>query len=82
VRKPEAAHLTGTIELAGGDPARCVMIGDSVTDLDAARAAGIPIVLVDYGYTATPAAELGADAVVGSFTEIPAVLPGLVGGRA
>ena len=78
VRKPEAGHLTGTIELAGGDPARCVMIGDSITDLDAARAAGIPIVLVDYGYTATPAAELGADAVVSSFTQIPAVLPGLL----
>ncbi|MBK1670844.1 phosphoglycolate phosphatase [Rhodovibrio sodomensis] len=81
VRKPEAGHLTGTIELAGGDPARCVMIGDSITDLDAARAAGIPIVLVDYGYTAQPAATLGADATVSSFTEIPALLPGLVDGR-
>ncbi len=78
VRKPEAGHLTGTIELAGGDPGRAVMIGDSITDLDAARAAGIPIVLVDYGYTAQPAADLGADAVVSSFTEIPALLPGLL----
>ena len=82
VRKPEAGHLTGTIELAGGDPGRAVMIGDSITDLDAARAAGIPIVLVDYGYTAQPAADLGADAVVSSFTEIPALLPGLLDGGA
>jgi len=81
-RKPDGRHVTGTIELAGGDPERAVMIGDSITDLDAARAAGIPIVLVDYGYTAQPAADLGADAVVSSFTEIPALLPGLLDGRA
>ncbi|MBK1696121.1 HAD hydrolase-like protein [Rhodovibrio salinarum] len=81
VRKPDGGHITATIELAGGDPERAVMIGDSRTDLDAARDASVPIVLVDYGYTAQPAADLGADAVVSSFTEIPALLPGLLASR-
>jgi phosphoglycolate phosphatase len=82
VRKPDGRHITGTIELAGGDPARSIMIGDSITDVDAARDAGVPIVLVDYGYTAQPAANLGADAVVSSFTEIPPLLPDLLKGGA
>ncbi|GGE37480.1 phosphoglycolate phosphatase, bacterial [Agaricicola taiwanensis] len=68
--KPDPRHLLGTIERAGGDAKRAVMIGDSLTDLRAGREAAIPVVLVDFGYTDVPAAELGADAVIGSYREL------------
>lgn len=65
--KPDPRHLTETIRLAGGDPARAVMVGDSRTDIDTAKAAGIPVVAVPFGYTDTPVQELGPDAVIDHF---------------
>jgi phosphoglycolate phosphatase len=74
VRKPDGGHLTATLAEAGlaGHPA--VMIGDSAPDLEAARDAGLPVVLVDYGYSDRPAAALGADAVVSRFDALPEAL--------
>ena len=63
-----------TIEQAGGDPARAIMVGDSRTDIDTARAAGLPVVAVTFGYTDTPVRELGPDIVVESYGElVPAI---------
>lgn len=59
-------------ESGGGGPG--VMIGDSITDLNTARAAGAPCVLVSYGFTPVPARELGGDAVIDDFAELPQVL--------
>jgi phosphoglycolate phosphatase len=56
----------------GGGPA--VMIGDSITDLSTARAAGAPCVLVSYGFTPVPARDLGADAVIDDFAQLPDAL--------
>jgi phosphoglycolate phosphatase len=64
-RKPDPRHLTGTIRLAGGDPARAVMVGDSSIDVDTARAAGIPVVAVTFGYSPVPVETLGATRVIG-----------------
>jgi phosphoglycolate phosphatase len=50
------------------------MIGDSVTDIRVARAAGVPVIAVDFGYSETPVAELGPDTVVSSFQELPEVV--------
>ncbi|WP_421090967.1 phosphoglycolate phosphatase [Pseudochrobactrum sp. MP213Fo] len=50
-RKPDPRHLTDTIKLAGGNPLQAVMVGDSRADIDAAKAAGIPVIAVDFGYT-------------------------------
>ena len=50
-----------------GHGGRGVMIGDSVTDLQTARAAGVPCILMSYGYTPVPAASLGADTVLDHF---------------
>ena len=69
-RKPDGAHLIEAVLKAGGDPARAIMVGDSETDLNAARNAGAPVVLVDFGYTETPVAELGADRVISRFDEV------------
>ncbi len=76
-RKPDPHHVLETIRRAGGDPACAIMIGDSATDLNAARAAGVPIVLVDYGYSDTPVSKLDPDAVISSFTEIETLIPTL-----
>jgi phosphoglycolate phosphatase len=55
-----------------GGPA--VMIGDSITDLSTARAAGAPCILMSYGYTPVPARELGGDLVLDEFAQLPAAL--------
>jgi phosphoglycolate phosphatase len=59
-------------EISGGGPA--VMIGDSITDLNTARAAGAPCILMSYGFTPVPAAELGADVVLDEFSGLPEAL--------
>jgi phosphoglycolate phosphatase len=71
--KPDPSHLLAAVAAAGGHPARALMVGDSITDVQAARAAGVPIVLVGFGYTETPAHELDSDAVIGHFAELPAI---------
>jgi phosphoglycolate phosphatase len=68
-RKPDAGHLLGTIQAAGGMVDRTIMLGDSQTDRDAARAAGTPFVGVSFGYTPIPMAELGPDILLDSYDE-------------
>jgi phosphoglycolate phosphatase len=65
--KPDPRHLTETIARAGGDPARAVMVGDSRTDVATAKAAGIPVVAVPFGYTDVPVEELEPDVVIPHF---------------
>jgi phosphoglycolate phosphatase len=68
--KPDPRHLTLTIEAAGGDPARAVMVGDSRTDIATAKAAGIPVVAVTFGYTDVPVKSLDPDVVIDSFAKL------------
>ena len=67
VCKPDPEHLLGTLRLAGGDPKRAVMVGDSDTDVQTARAAAIPVIGVTFGYTDIPMTELDATAVISSY---------------
>src|SRR5690349_11628204 len=71
VSKPDPAILNRTIERAGGDKTRAIMIGDSLTDIATARAASIPVIAVDFGYTDVPVAELKPDRVVSAFSDLP-----------
>ena len=71
VSKPDPTILNRTIERAGGDRTRAIMIGDSSTDIATARAASIPVIAVDFGYTDIPVAELKPDRVVSAFSELP-----------
>ena len=71
LQKPDPELLRRTIARAGGDAGATVMVGDSVTDIAIARAAGVPVVAVDYGYTETPVAELGADRVISALSALP-----------
>lgn len=74
VSKPDARVFHHVIEELGGAGEGAVMIGDSATDVATARAANVPVILVDYGYTPVPARELGADAVTGDFADVPALV--------
>ena len=73
VCKPHPDHLLGAIRLAGGDARHAVMVGDSDVDIATAKAAGIPIVAVDFGYTDVPVADLCArcrsSAIIASWKE-------------
>jgi phosphoglycolate phosphatase len=74
VQKPDPDVLRRTVSAARGDPRVAVMVGDSETDIATARRAGIPVVAVDFGYTATPVAQLGPDRVISHFDALPAAL--------
>lgn len=77
--KPDPRHLTLTIERAGGDPSRAVMVGDSRTDIVTAKAARIPVIAVPFGYTDTPVRELDPDLVIEHFDELVEAVRELIG---
>ena len=70
VGKPDPKPLLGTIAASGGDRSRAVMVGDSLTDIKTARAAGLPAIAVDFGYSDVPVNELGPDRVISHFDEL------------
>ncbi len=74
VCKPHPDHLLGAVRLAGGDPARALMIGDSDVDIRTAQAARVPVVAVSFGYTERPVAEFGPDRVIDHYD---ALLPAI-----
>jgi phosphoglycolate phosphatase len=78
VRKPDPRHLLETIARAGGDPARSVLVGDTENDHAAARAAGVPSVLVGFGPEGDGVARLGPDALLAHFDDLPELLERLV----
>jgi phosphoglycolate phosphatase len=72
VRKPDPAPLLAAIGQAGGGPA--AFVGDSITDTDTARAAGVPCVALSFGFSDRPPVELGADRLIDHWDElIPAL---------
>ena len=73
-KKPDPALLLSVVERLGVPPGETLYVGDSATDVATARAAGIPVILVSYGYTLRNATQLGADAVIDSLAEL--VRPG------
>ena len=74
VRKPDPRHILMLVERMGRAPDRAVMVGDSIHDVEAAHGAGLPAVLVSWGYTDRPASELGAEAVIQKFDGLPKAL--------
>ena len=80
VQKPDPEILRKTIWRAGGTVDEAIMVGDSGSDIDTARAAGVPVVAVDFGYSEVPIAELNPDRVISSFADLPAAVHELLGG--
>ena len=76
-RKPDPAMLLAAIAGLGASPASTVMIGDSSADVGTAKAAGVRVVAVSFGYTTIPPRELGADLVIDHLSELPSALAGL-----
>jgi phosphoglycolate phosphatase len=74
-KKPDPLPLLKTCEALGSAPMRTLMVGDSSNDAQAARGAGMAVVLVSYGYNhGEPIAAAGADAVVDRIDHIGALL--------
>lgn len=76
--KPDPLPLLSTIAAAGGSAAQTIMVGDSITDVLTARATGVPVVAVSFGYTETPPHELGADALIHHFAELEQAVDALL----
>ncbi|WP_026608163.1 HAD-IA family hydrolase [Methylocapsa acidiphila] len=70
VSKPDGGALLKTIERAGGDRSRAVMVGDSKTDIDTARNANVPVVAVDFGYTDKPIGLFAPDRIISHYDEL------------
>jgi phosphoglycolate phosphatase len=74
IQKPDPEILRRTIATAGGSLQRAIMIGDSATDIRTARAAGVPVIAVDFGYSERPVSEFGPDQVISHFAQLPAAV--------
>jgi len=68
--KPDPRHLLETIGRAGGDSAQAAMVGDSRTDIDTAKAAGIPVIAVDFGYTDRHVREFEPSRIISHYDEL------------
>ena len=79
VRKPDPEPLREAARRAGGDPAHCVLIGDSDTDRNTARAAGVPSVLVTFGPSGEDMAALEPEALLHQFADLPGIVADLIG---
>ena len=74
VQKPDPEILRRTITAAGGHPQNAIMIGDSATDIRTARAAGVPVIAVDFGYSERPVAEFEPDRIISQFAQLPSAI--------
>ena len=72
--KPDPKHLTDTIEIVGGDIKKTLMVGDSETDSNAAKAANIPFVLLEDGYTQKKSSEIHHDHLVKNFVGLNKII--------
>ena len=72
--KPDPRHLTSTIEIMQGDIKKSLMIGDSETDADSAKAAGIPFILLENGYTEKNVSEINHDHLIKDFVNIEKII--------
>jgi phosphoglycolate phosphatase len=71
IQKPDPEMLRLTIHRAGGEVQRAIMVGDSMTDVSTARAANVPVIAVDFGYSEVAPETLNADRLISSLRELP-----------
>jgi len=82
VMKPNPDVFRQTVRRAGGEPTTAVMVGDSGTDVRTARAANVPVIAVDFGYTDVPIATLQPDRIISSYGELPEAIAAVTASRA
>lgn len=73
-KKPDGKHLEETAKLAGHEISKAIMIGDSATDINAAKNANIESVAVTFGYSDKPIESLGASRIINHFRDLPAAI--------
>jgi phosphoglycolate phosphatase len=79
VRKPDPEHLFEAVRRAGGDPDRCILIGDTATDRDTSAAAGVPSILVTFGPGDDDVRDLRPEGLIDHFDELLAEVRRLIG---
>ena len=79
VRKPDPLPYTTCVEQAGGVVAQSVLIGDTLTDVNTARAVGVPVVLVSFGPEGEAIARLEPDAMLPEYSRLGAMVDELIG---
>ncbi len=72
--KPDPRHLTSTIEIMGGNYRKSLMIGDSETDSNSSKAANIPFILIEDGYTEKKVNEIYHDHLIKDFTNLEKII--------
>jgi phosphoglycolate phosphatase len=72
--KPDPRHLTSVVEILDGDIKKSIMIGDSETDANAAKAAEIPIILLEDGYTEKNKDEIYHNHLIKDFIGIEKII--------
>ena len=72
--KPDPRHLTNVVEILDGDVKKTIMIGDSETDANAAKAAEIPVILLENGYTEKNTTEIYHNHLVKDFVSIEKIV--------
>jgi phosphoglycolate phosphatase len=78
IQKPDPDVLRRTVQAAGGSLAQAIMIGDSDTDIRTARAAGVPVIAVDFGYSERPVSDLGPDRIISHFAQLRAAIAAIL----
>ncbi len=78
VKKPDPAPLLATLEALGAPPARAIYVGDSETDAETARRAGLPFLIHTEGYRKTPIPALPHDIAFSDWRELPSLVARLV----
>jgi phosphoglycolate phosphatase len=71
IKKPNPRHLLAALDIMKISPKNAIMIGDHANDVNAARAAGMPVIICRFGYTNGPAENLEGDLVIDHFDELP-----------
>ena len=79
VRKPDPEMLREAVRLSGGEIGRAVLIGDTTTDRETARAAGVPAILVTFGPDGRGVAEFEPEALLSHYDDLPDVVVRLIG---
>lgn len=74
VKKPDPEHLFEAVRRAGGDPALCCLVGDTATDRNTSKAAGVASILVTFGPSGEDMAALEPEVLLDHFDDLPAVV--------
>ena len=72
--KPDPRHLTNVVEILGGEIKKSIMIGDSETDANAGKNAGIPVILLEDGYTEKNTTEIYHNHLIKDFVGVEKII--------